>query len=71
MKSKEEIETEMIKKFEFQWRTLKKAFADLNLSKSGKIKPWELRYYLKHWGLDPSDKVFQQIFDDLDNDKDG
>lgn len=61
----------MVNKIEFQWRTLKKAFHDINLSKSGKIKPWELRYYLKHWGLEPSDQIFNEIFSGLDQDNDG
>jgi EF hand len=26
---------------------------------------------MKHWGLEPNDGVFQQIFDDMDLDKDG
>jgi hypothetical protein len=41
------------------------------MSKTGKIKPSELRYYLKHWGLEPTDEVFQEIFDSLDLDHDG
>jgi hypothetical protein len=41
----------VLEKIKFQWKTLKKAFSDLNQEKSGAIKPEELRHYLNHWGL--------------------
>jgi len=50
---------------------LKKAFSDLNLSKTGKIKPWELRYYFTHWGIETTDEVFMEIFNKFDQDGDG
>ncbi len=45
------IQTTVIEKIKFQWKTLKKAFSDLNQSKNGAIKPEELQMYLHHWGL--------------------
>ena len=36
------IESTVIEKIKFQWKTLKKAFIDLNQEKSGAIKPREL-----------------------------
>jgi len=36
-KTKEEIMKGFIQKIEFQWTTIKKAFHEINLSKSGKI----------------------------------
>ena len=46
-----DIEQTVLEKIKFQWKTLKKAFIDLNQEKSGKIKPEELKIYLHHWGL--------------------
>ena len=49
-------------KFAFQWRTLKKAFATLNLDKTGSVRPYEMRHILEHWGicLEPDD--FEKVF---------
>jgi len=47
----QDIQKELICKFEFQWKTLKKAFNDLNLYRTGKISPAELKFYFDHWGL--------------------
>jgi len=57
-KPKEEIRQALINKIDQYWSSLKQAFNAINLSKSGKIKQWELRYYLKHWGLEPNDTIF-------------
>lgn len=56
---------------QFQWKTLRKAFMDLNVEKSGFIEPEELRFYLKHWGLNLTDEQFNYIFNKFDYDKDG
>jgi len=60
-----------VEKVQFQWKTLKKAFSDLNMAKSGSIVPNELRNYIKHWGYYLNDEQFQKLFDTLDHDKDG
>lgn len=41
----------ILEKIQFQWKTIRKAFCDLNKEKSGCIMPEELRFYFKHWGL--------------------
>lgn len=41
----------MLEKIKFQWKTLRKAFMDLNTKKSGAIEPDELKFYFQHWGL--------------------
>lgn len=56
---------------QFQWKTLKKAFTDLNSGKSGSIMPTELKYYLNHWGFYLSDEQFHLLLQKLDVDKDG
>jgi len=33
-----------------QWKTVRKAFCDLNMGKSGYIKRDELEFQLQHWG---------------------
>ena len=65
------IEKTVLDKIQFQWKTMRKAFMDLNMEKSGSITPEELRFYFKHWGLDYSDSQFKHIFDKFDLDRDG
>lgn len=65
------LEQTIIDKIKFQWKTIRKAFIDLNKQKNGYINPEELRFYFKHWGLQLKEEQFQQIFDKFDYDKDG
>lgn len=65
------FETNFVEKVQFQWKTLKKAFTDLNTNKSGAIMPNELRQYLKHWGYFLTDEQFETLFKKLDYNKDG
>lgn len=58
-------------KIQFQWKTLRKAFMDLNMEKSGSIMPEELRFYFKHWGLNLTDEQFTYLFNKFDLDGDG
>lgn len=57
-----------MEKIQFQWKTLRKAFMDLNSEKSGAIMPQELRFYFKHWGLNLSEDQFQYLFNKFDAD---
>lgn len=66
-----DIERTVIEKIKFQWKTLKKAFIDLNSEKTGAIKPDELKHYLHHWGLFMTEQQFRGLFDKFDHDKDG
>lgn len=52
------LEKTVLDKIQFQWKTLRKAFMDLNMEKSGAIAPDELRFYFKHWGLTLTDEQF-------------
>jgi Ca2+-binding EF-hand superfamily protein len=61
----------VLDKIRSQWKTLKKAFSDLNQDRSGAIKPEELRGYLMHWGLTLTDAQFRLIFKYFDADQDG
>ena len=54
-----------------QWKTLKKAFGDLNSEKDGNIEKNELQYYLDHWGYNLSNEEFSTLFDAIDKDGDG
>ena len=51
-----ELEKTIVGKIQFLWKTLKKAFIDLNKGKSGSIVPQELKNYLKHWGMELTDE---------------
>jgi Ca2+-binding EF-hand superfamily protein len=65
------IEQTVLEKIKFQWKTLKKAFSDLNQEKSGAIKPNELKSYLHRKGLYLTDEQFQKVFNRFDCDGDG
>eukprot|EP00347_Sterkiella_histriomuscorum_P012608 403367915 len=67
----EGLEKTIIEKIKSQWKTIRKAFIDLNKEKTGFIEAQELRFYFKHWGLDLTDQQFQFIFNKFDCDKDG
>jgi len=47
----ENLEKTIIDKIKFQWKTIRKAFIDLNKEKSGSIEKDELKFYFQHWGL--------------------
>lgn len=46
----------IIEKMKFQWKTLRKAFMDLNIEKTGKISRKEFKFFLNFWGLDFSEE---------------
>ena len=68
--STDEIKHELGRKIEQQWKTLKSAFKALNLSKSGKIQRWELKFFCDHWGFFMADEQFDEIFKTFDIDQD-
>jgi len=61
----------IMRKFAEQWNTLQKAFNDMCKSKEGNVKKYDLEHLLEHWGFHLKPKVFEQIFQKLDYDKDG
>ena len=61
----------IIEKIMFQWKTVRKAFMDLNTDKDGKISPEEMKFQFDFWGLKISDKQFDEIFKEFDTDGDG
>ena len=52
------MEAKILDKIKFQWKTLRKAFMDLNTEKTGKISPKEFRNILNFWGYTIDDEVF-------------
>ncbi len=66
-----DIEQTVLEKIKFQWKTLKKAFSDLNQERTGAIKPNELRSYLLRKGLYLTDEQFNKVFARFDQDGDG
>ena len=66
-----DIEAKILEKIKFQWKTLRKAFMDLNVEKTGKISKKEFRFYLNFWGMDIEQDVFDRIFSKFDLDGDG
>lgn len=41
-----DIENKILEKIKFQWKTIRKAFQDMNVSKTGKITEEEFKYFL-------------------------
>ena len=65
------MEQTVLEKIKFQWKTLKKAFSDLNQEKTGAIKPIEFRHFLDNWGLFLNEEQFKKLFARFDCDGDG
>ena len=66
-----DLEAKILEKIKFQWKTLRKAFMDLNIEKTGKISQREFKFYLNFWGIDISQSDFDHVFNRFDLDKDG
>jgi Ca2+-binding EF-hand superfamily protein len=66
-----DIEARIIDKIRVQWKTLRKAFMDLNIEKTGKISTRELKFYLNFWGITITEKEFEDVFRRFDLDGDG
>jgi len=56
---------------QIQWKTLRKAFMDLNIEKTGKISIKEFRFFLNFWGMDIPEAQSQKCFNNFDMDGDG
>jgi hypothetical protein len=66
-----DIEKKIIQKMMVQWKTLRKAFTDLNMTKDGVISKKELKFFLNFWGMNVSEKDFERVFNKFDIDGDG
>lgn len=66
-----DIEAKILEKIKFQWKTLRKAFMDLNIEKTGRISRREFKFYLNFWGMDITDEEFEAVYNKFDLDKDG
>jgi Ca2+-binding EF-hand superfamily protein len=66
-----DIEAKILEKIKFQWKTLRKAFMDMNVEKSGHISQKELRFYLNFWGMEVQQDIFEQVYKKFDLDGDG
>jgi len=66
-----DIEGKIRDKIKYQWKTMRKAFNDLNIEKTGRISKNEFKYFLNFWGMDISDKEFEGAFNQFDMDGDG
>lgn len=66
-----DIETKIIQKMMVQWKTLRKAFTDLNMTKDGVISKNELKFFLNFWGMNVNETDFERVFKKFDVDGDG
>lgn len=66
-----DIEVKILEKIKFQWKTLRKAFMDLNIEKTGRISRREFKFYLNFWGMDITEEEFEAVYNKFDLDKDG
>ena len=67
----EQLERTILDKIKFQWKSIRKAFSDMNQDKSGTIEADELKFYFNHWGLHLTDAQMDYIFKRFDYDGDG
>lgn len=67
----ETLEKTIVDKIKTQWKTIRKAFSDMNKERDSAIAEDELRFYLTHWGLQLSDEQFKAVFNKFDADGDG
>ena len=65
------LEKTIIDKIKFQWKTIRKAFSDMNKERDAAIAEDELRFYLHYWGLNLTEEQFKFIFNKFDVDGDG
>jgi len=61
----------ILEKIKFQWKTLRKAFMDLCIEKTGNISKKEFKFFLHFWGMEIPDDVFDKCFANFDIDGDG
>ena len=66
-----DIENKILEKIKFQWKTIRKAFQDMNVSKTGKISAEEFKYFLQFWGMSITQEQFAAVFNKFDLDGDG
>ena len=68
-----DIVGKVIRKITIQWKTIRKAFSDINKEpgETGYIAKSELKFYMDHWGFKLTEAEFQGVFDAIDYDKDG
>ena len=62
------LEKTVIEKIKTQWKTIRKAFSDINKERDAAIAEDELRFYLTHWGLNLTEDQFKFIFNKFDVD---
>ena len=66
-----DLEFMILEKMKIQWKTIRKAFTDINLEKTGAISKTEFKFFLNYWGIEMTEAQFEQIFAKFDLDGDG
>lgn len=66
-----DIQSKILEKMKIQWKTIRKAFNDLNMEKTGAISKREFKYFLDFWGFEIDAKTFDSVFATFDLDGDG
>lgn len=66
-----DIEAKVLQKIMVQWKTLRKAFMDLNIEKTGRISKKEFKFFLNFWGMDITEEEITRCFNNFDIDGDG
>jgi len=68
---KGDLDMKIMNKIKIQWKTIRKAFTDINMEKTGNISQHELKFMLNFWGMEPNEVEFQRVFKKFDCDGDG
>lgn len=64
------LRAKFIDKLFSQYKTIKKAFSELNKDRNGYIEFNDFYYVFKSWGFEASDDAIKELFAWLDQDKD-
>jgi len=67
----ENLIEKIISKIFQQWKTMRKAFMEMDVGKHGCIIPEDLKFYLTHWGVAANQEKFEELFNFFDADGDG
>jgi Ca2+-binding EF-hand superfamily protein len=65
------LKDRVIEKLFNQFKSLQKAFVEMNKSKSGFITPEEFEDLIKGWGFEAPTYLIREVFDWIDFDRDG
>lgn len=65
------LENQILEKIQFQWKTVRSAFMNINSDRNGNIDKDEFIYFLRFWGMKFEEEDFDRVWEKFDVDGDG